>query len=79
MQSNVAFWIGLGVIFLSVLLILPPTRALLGWLVKSNWLFMPVVHVVHEVVEAHKVVIKNLGPRGLVLPTLDKKRTENKD
>ncbi len=77
-MGGYGFWIGLAVMAVFILSLLPPTRALLGWLVSNNRVFMPLLHVAHEVVQAHKVIIKNLGPRVTVAPSLDKKGTENK-
>lgn len=77
-MGGYGFWIGLGVMVIFLLSLLPPTKALLGWLFSNNRAFVPLLHVAHEVVQAHKVLIRNLGPRITVAPSLDRRGTENK-
>lgn len=76
-HSNFGFWFALGFFVLLILLLLPPTRAVLVWIFGNNRAIGLLAHLIHEVYTAHKVVAINLiKPRRLLFPSVEKHRTE---
>lgn len=77
-MDTLGFWIAIVSVVLVLMAAFPPTKALLEWAVGNNRIFTIPLHLLHVIVEAHKVVIRNFGPRVTVLPYLDKGGTEKK-
>jgi len=73
-------WAGFGLL---IVLMIPPLRSVLGWVFGQVWqLFIKTTTVgavtlqgvIKSVAQDHAVVLRNLLPRGVVLPTV--KRTD---
>jgi hypothetical protein len=79
-MSTVLIWAGLALL---VVLIIPPLRSLAGWVFNQVWtgflsltamIAVTLQGVLKSVAEDHAVLMRNLAPRGVVLPTV--KRTD---
>lgn len=77
-MDTIKFWSAVLCIGLVLMAAFPPTKVLLEWALGNNRIFAIPLHLLHVIVEAHKVVFRNLGPRVTVLPYLDRGGTEKK-
>ena len=81
----VLLWSAVG---LGLALFVPPLRAMLGWGVGQLWngllaaghLILTLVQsALRNVITAHLVILKNLGPRNSVLPSVRPKSVKRLD
>jgi hypothetical protein len=78
-------WAGLALL---VILIIPPLRTIAGWIFNQIWsgfltfttmVAVTLQGVIKSVAADHAVVLKNLAPRGVVLPTVKKTDTVRRE
>lgn len=77
-----------SLLFLVICLLVPPMRAGLSWVFGQIWTgFLALVNLLVVMVQstlksvayAHVIVLRNLAPRGIVLPTVRKEGTVRRD
>lgn len=78
-------WAGLALL---IILIIPPLRAIAGWIFNQVWsgflsfttmVAVTLQGVLKSVAADHAVLLKNLAPRGVVLPTVKKTDTVRRE
>lgn len=87
-SENLAATLILFAVILVVVLLFPPGRALIGFVLQQAWKLLEWILGVlsglaqaaaMEVWRAHLTILRNLMPRGAVLPTVAKKKTTRKE
>lgn len=75
-------------LFIVVCLLVPPLRSALSWLFGQVWTgFLALVNLLVVMIQgtlksvayAHSVVLRNLAPRSIVLPTVRKEGTVRRE